>query len=43
MDNLVTVGACVCLVMAMVGWVRSRMEVVDGMHAGQGQGGWSLF
>ena len=25
--------------MAMVGWVGAGMEVVDGMHAGQSQGG----
>ena len=29
------------VVMAMVGWVGSGMEVVDGMHAGQSQVGWS--
>ena len=33
-----TVGACVVLVMVMVGWVAAWMEVVDGMHAGQSQG-----
>ena len=27
--------------MAMVGLVEAEMEVVDGMHAGQSQGGWS--
>ena len=27
--------------MAIVGWVAAAMEVVDGMHAGQNQGGWS--
>ena len=32
-DELVTVDACVWLVMVM--------EVVDGMHAGQSLGGWS--
>ena len=25
----------------MVGWVGAGMEVVDDMHAGQSQGGWS--
>ena len=35
---MTTVGACVWLVMAIVGWVRARMEVVDGRHAGQGRG-----
>ena len=25
----------------MVGWAGTGMEVVDGMHAGQSQGGWS--
>ena len=30
---------CMCLVvMAMVGWVGSEMEVVDDMHAGQSRG-----
>ena len=36
---LVTVGVCVSLVMAVVGWVGAGMEVMDGMHAGQSQGG----
>ena len=36
MDELVTVGAWVLLVMAMVGWVGALMEVMVGMHAGQG-------
>ena len=27
--------------MAMVVWVGAGMEVVDGIHAGQSQGGWS--
>ena len=26
--------------MTMVGWLRAGMEVVDGKHAGQSQGGW---
>ena len=38
-DELVTVGACVWLVTAMVGWVGAGMEVVDGMHAGQSRWG----
>ena len=29
---------CMGVVMAMVGWVRVWMEVVDGMHVGQSQG-----
>ena len=33
--GLVTVDACVWLVIAMVGWVGAWMEVVNGMHAGQ--------
>ena len=41
-DELVTVGACVWLVTAMVGWVGAGMEVVDGMHAGQSRWGGSL-
>ena len=36
MEELVTVGACVWLYMAMVGWVGAEME--DGVHAGQTQG-----
>ena len=32
---------CMLLVMAMVEWVGEGMEVVDGMHAGHSQGGWS--
>ena len=31
---------CMCVVMVMVGWVGSWMEVVDGPHAGQSRG-WS--
>ena len=31
------------LVMAMVGWVEAAVDVVDGMYAGQSQGGWSHF
>ena len=27
--------------MAMVGWVVAGLEVVDGIHVGQSQGGWS--
>ena len=27
--------------MAMVGWMAAGMEVVDGMHAVKGHGGWS--
>ena len=34
-DELITVGAWVYLVMAMVGWVGVGMEVVVGKHAGQ--------
>ena len=40
-DELVTVDACVQLVMAIMGWVKIWIEVVDGIHAGQSQGGWS--
>ena len=41
-DDLMTVDACVLLVMVMVGLVGAGMEVVvDGMHFGQSQGGWS--
>ena len=37
-DKLVTVGSCVQLFMAMVGWVGSGIEVVECMHAGQSHG-----
>ena len=36
--ELVTVGACVYLVMSMEGWVGAGMEVVIGMHAGKSRG-----
>ena len=32
---------CMCVVIAMVGWVETGMEVVDGMYAGQNKGGGS--
>ena len=35
---LVTVGVCVQLVMAVVGWMETGMEVVVCRHAGQSQG-----
>ena len=34
-EELVTVGACMQLVVAMVGWVEAGMELVDGRQAGQ--------
>ena len=38
-DELDTVGVCVQLAMAVVGWMRTGMEImVVGRHAGQGQG-----
>ena len=39
-DKFVTVGACVLLVLAVVGCVGAGMEVVDGMHVGHSQGDW---
>ena len=33
-NELVTIDACVLLVMTTVGLVEAGMEVVDGMHAG---------
>ena len=33
---------CMCVVSHGCGWLGGdRLEVVDGMHAGQSQGGWS--
>ena len=37
--ELITVGACVYLVKAMLGWVWAGMEVMVGRHAGQSQDG----
>ena len=34
-DELITVDACVQVVMAMVGWVRAVIEIVVVRHAGQ--------
>ena len=38
-DELVTVDACVQLVMSMVASVATKMEVVGRMHEGRSQGG----
>ena len=40
-EELVTFGVCVWFVMDVVGCMGAGVDVMDGMHVGQSQGGWS--